>query len=106
MSASGYQQTLDAPRCEVCLPLRSRHWRTEFPKPWVLRPLTAQKQTSETILLEVCCRPEADIELFARAGICVALSWRPSPIREVRALLSVSRRIEFSETVMPIAWTG
>ena len=53
MSACGYQQTLAEPRCEVCLPLESRRRRPEFRRVGVLRPLTAQKQTSETSSLDV-----------------------------------------------------
>ncbi len=53
MSPVGYEQTLDRPCRNVCFPLVSGPRRTEFPKPWVLRPLTAQKQTSETLSPEV-----------------------------------------------------
>ena len=52
-SAYGYQQTLDAPRREVRLPLRSRHWRTEFQKSRDFGLVTAQKRTSETSSLDV-----------------------------------------------------
>ncbi len=53
MSGYGYEQTLGDRRREVWFPLESRHRRTEFPKPWVLRPLTAPNRTSETSSLGV-----------------------------------------------------
>ncbi len=55
MSAYGYQQTLGDRRREVCFPLESRHRRRRIPDGGLLCPLTAQKRTSETSSLEVCC---------------------------------------------------
>ncbi len=53
MSAVGYQQTLDAPRCDVRLPLESRRKCHEIRKPCVLCPLTAQKQTPSAASADV-----------------------------------------------------
>ena len=54
MSGYGYEQTLDAPRCEVCFLLGSGRADREFREPKVLGSLSTPKQTSETRSLDVC----------------------------------------------------
>jgi len=46
MSPYGYEQTLSAPRREVCLPPESGRACREIRKPRVLGLVTAQKRTS------------------------------------------------------------
>jgi len=76
MSAIGYEQTLDGPRCEVCFPLGSRHRRTEFQKPCVLGPVTAQKRTSHAASANVSFWPKAAI---ARVELPAGLRRRITP---------------------------
>jgi len=54
MSGNGYQQTLDAPRGEVRLPLGSRRWSGEFRKQRDLGLDTAPKRTSPDAPANVC----------------------------------------------------
>jgi hypothetical protein len=53
MSAHGYQQTLEAPRREVCFLLVSGHADREIREARDLGLLSARKRTSETVSLDV-----------------------------------------------------
>ena len=51
--AAGYEETSSAEPCEVCYPLGSGRWRTEFRRPRISRLLTAQKRTSSDYATDV-----------------------------------------------------